>query len=410
MGWERTFTGWVWNDVVDPVLQTTGDMGLAAISGGTDPNSRFQAPPPGAASATPDASIVTTQEQQASSILSTAGIPSGDSLMNQDQILTLFHARGVDISNPQVQQAAQTFASLYTDPHQQAQTLDSLAASYAAQFPKPLSGYQQLVQKYNLQDVKFGPTVTPPADYTNTGFSLDHGFAPEAPSTDTKVPHGKDVVFHNGVWYYRNGVIADPSQGGVAYPSKGAENIPGSPVWMANAAKSWDSQKTEAWRQELRRLGYPSIAKNGGWDYALQQATQKFYSQKYLNGGQVVPYNVKGAAGSGTGGSPPLDLHQLVGTIQADVQRQYQSVFGQDPTPDEMKSWTQFVINTGMKLQQGGQRDQLSPDAALNEAEARAARQITTSPEGSTYIQNAQENTTLHNGLVSAISAVRGLA
>jgi hypothetical protein len=161
------------------------------------------------------------------------------------------------------------------------------------------------------------------------------------------------------------------------------------------------------WRSQLREVGY-DIQKSGPWDSTLNAATQDYYKNKYLNGGNVLPL-APGAPGAKPERPPAFDLHQMTASIQNQVQQQFQSIYGQDPTDEELKSWTNRIIQIGMGLQHGGDATRMSPDAALSEAEARAARSIVNSPTGAAAIQHAQENTTLHDALTTAIAATRGL-
>lgn len=361
-------------------------------------------------STTPSTSAVQAQtdqvQQQAFGILNDAGIATGTTPYTVDQLLQQFAAAGADINNGDVQTVAAGLATLPQD--QQNQYIVPSANAMASAHPAPTSSYEQTKQALGLDAYQFPETVTPSESQVEAGLKAGRTTGQPVPAAQKS----RQYAMVNGVFYWKNGVIASPGGGGsspsIMYdPNRG--NVPGSPGWMIHIQKTWTTEQAQNWRTQLNKLGY-GLAKKGGMDQNLLAATQAYYQSKYLNGGNITPVDSKGAGTGGPTRTPPLDLHQLQASIQNQVQQQYQSIFGQDPKPAELQSWTQFIINTGMQLQQGGPRQSLSPDAALSEAEARAARQITTSPAGSTWIQNQQENTSLHDALTSAIAATRGLA
>lgn len=328
-------------------------------------------------------------------------VGGSSSTLNADAILQGWDSQGIDSGNKAVISAAEIAAQLPTD--QQAQFLTEVGATFAtdSKFQKPTGTYYQALDNYGLGDESFQQQQTQGADSTSGATKEDvlgHGPKPHFTREQT-------MKYVNGVFYYANGVIADPSNGAVFYDPK--NKAPGSPVWITNAQK-WSEQKTANWRAELFQMGYVDT-KKGGWDQPLIDATRTYYNAKYLNGNRAVAAGQPGG-GSAATSTPPFDLHQLHASIQSQVQQQYQSVFGEDPSADELRSWTRFIINTGMSLQKGGARTSLSPSAALSEAEARAARQVTNSPEGSAMLDHQRENTTLHDSLVSAIAATNGLA
>jgi hypothetical protein len=340
-------------------------------------------------------------------------LTGGTQALTPGLVLQGWDAQGIDTSNPAVVTAAQLAAHLPED--QQGQFLAETGSAFAtdSKYAKPTGNYYQALEQFGLTDVTFRPQSGAEENANTTSGGTKEDVLGNGPH-----PHftpAETVKFVNGVYYYADGVIADTAATGVRngvlydglYYSPDSK-APGSPVWLGNAQRSWSDDKIESWREELRRLGY-NVTRKGGWDTPLLDATRVYYAVKYFNGGHAVPL---GPAGGATGGdqTPALDLHQLHASIQSQVQQQYQSVFGEDPTADELRSWTRFVINTGMQLQKGGPRQSLTPSAALGEAEARAARQITTSPESQAAIEHNDENTSLHDALVSAIAATRGLA
>lgn len=346
---------------------------------------------------------------QVQSLYDRLGVQQNDSsdFLSADQLTQAFQANGVDTSNPAVM-AGIKLAAQAPDLTTQSSLITNLSRAYSSpQYQVQQGSYQQ---EYDTLGVANLDTTRNKPSNVNIIEAVRSGHRAIQPEPD-HVAEKRFVQTQDGHLYFTDGVIVNPNDPtSVMYDPQ--QNAPGSPTWMRQAQRHWSPTQVQNWRTELFKMGYLSSKKGGGgWDYQLIGATQKYYQLYYANGGQPLAYSAAGPGGttSGPTGSPPLDLHELHGSIQSQVQQQYQSVFGQDPTNDELKSWTQFIINTGMQLQQGGAKHQLSPDAALQEAEARAAKQITNSPEASTWTRNQQENTQLHDALTSAISAYRGL-
>lgn len=347
-----------------------------------------------------------TQEEQVQQLLTKAGVTSVDpnTPMTADQILSLYKRSGIDIQDGRAQSSAQALATAPDAQTQQA-TLQAAVPQLQEQIPADRGAYQQALQQYGLQNVQFpAPATVDTSDRVGTGGDYRTGRGP-TPRQVREQNRNNNYITKSGVFYFRNGVIADPNTGNVYYPSK--DSIAGSPIWMVDAQKNWSLDKVNQWRSQLREVGY-DVAKSGAWDSTLNAATQDYYKNKYLNGGNVLPL-APGAPGAKPERPPAFDLHQMNATIQNQVVQQFQSVYGQDPTDEELKSWTNRIIQIGMSLQRGGDATRMTPDAALSEAEARAARSIVHSPEGEAAIAHADENTTLHDALTTAIAATRGL-
>lgn len=379
------------NPTSNPLPPDAAQGQEVALFGGRAPTfPADQAPAPGSAEAA-DAAAQGAKDQ-AHDVLVRAGAITPSSGYTSGQVLKIFRDAGVDTSDPNVQTYANNISMVAVE--QQAQQVRDMTSMYQQTSPLPGS-YQTALTSYGLRD-----TVVP---------KLQGQFGPEGGAkVGPRYPGvtGKaNYVEKNGVFFYRNGVIADPNTGDVFMPPDAG--FAGSPSWLVKA-QNWDQDKVENWRAQLYDQGY-AVGKKGAWDQSLTVATRSYYESKYLNGGNIVPYSST-PGGTGATGSPPVDLSVLSATIQNQVQAQYQSVFGQDPTPAELKSWTSFVVNTGMQLQKGGPRKALDPSMALGEAEARAAKRIVNDPTAQASISHAQENTRLHDALSSAISATNGLA
>jgi hypothetical protein len=338
--------------------------------------------PPGAAPTTPTA-------DQAKAALASQGIRMPDAVLDADQILQAWADAGIDTSDPQVQQNAEFVAAVYqqTGSEQGQMIYSATGQKMLQEHPAEISTYSQIVQKYNLEDVVF------PQKYTIRAMG-----EVQAPT------HAGQYVQKGDAVIFRNGAVAFPETGQVVYPLDGS--VPGSRTWVSTAEKTWSEEQTLAWRQQLYQLGY-SVTKKGGWDQPLIDATLEYYKQKYLNLGEVVPTGM--GAGGASPTSQPVNPHRFVGAVQGEIFNQFRSVYGQDPSPDELQSWTQFVMRMSKKLQRGPLAQRMSIGGAVSEAEARMGVKLYQSPEASFLRNRQEENTSLHDALTTAIQATRGL-
>jgi hypothetical protein len=349
-----------------------------------------------------------TVESRSRDILEKIGVKQGpQQAYSYDEILSAFHSAGIDISQAPVQVAAQGIAqlrSLGAGAEEQAKMMDAAARSQGGlleKYPIEVSDYSTVVQKYGLQDILNDyPTkkkrVPGPAGHILAEQGIEMPGKP------------KDYVVKGDAVVYNNGIVALPNANQVFFPI--SAKVEGSSLWLAKAQKTWSAEKVKNWRSDLYKQGYQVSKKGDGWDAQLISATQEYYRNKYLNYGKAVPTgNAPGGTGPGGAAPKPVDMHRYIGSIQADIIQQYRSVFNADPTPDELESWTNFVMKKGMELQRGPLSQRLTPSAALGEAQARAATRLYGTPQAKFLRESSEENTSLHQGLVNAIAASQGV-
>jgi hypothetical protein len=369
----------------------------------------------------------TTQHSALQKALDDLGISESDvSLSDEDQMMAELRAGGVDVDDPAVQSALtnnpEIVASWKAGGEDYTQFFLALQQEYPIQ---DLTTYQQAQQQYRVQDIQEGyntdfdttdvsrgmrgqgPPILPGAD---TSHFLDE--AVMAISEDGTIEPRKGTDFEvqpdTGAYVYRNGVIADPA-GGVFYPvGPGSEDVQGSTAWLANARENWSEAQIKAMKERLIEYGYlpKGSAKETGWGLTLENALKGFYDQKYLHGNTpVVNDGPDGYGAGGTAGSDFVNLHELRGSIQQDVTAQYQTMFGQMPTPEETDRWIQFTVRVGNKLQR---MKDFTPAGAASEAEARLGVRMQESPMGQ-FEQAQGENTELRDGMVAAAAAARAV-
>lgn len=341
--------------------------------------------------------------------------------MTVPQFLEQLSALGIDTTDPAVQNLAHTvdIDALVRTPGSFGALLQVLKVSYPS---LQQASYQQALSAYGFPVPDPGKVISP--DWRMGGDTLLSGtiaappvVGPTAPPVTetayskaldiygTPTAAGGDYVTQpkTGALMYKNGVIADPNSKNVYYPSPAT---PGSPGWLIAAQRTWGDKQIAEWRQRLTELHYlPKDAGKGkakGWDEMLRQAISNYYQAKYLNGGIVQPLP------PGGGQADQIEnLHAARATIAQDVRQQFQSVFGQDPSSDELASWTRWAISLGNKLQR--QTSISGAGAASAEPVARATERMQQSGAGQFQERRLQENTSLHDSIIAAVQATQAV-
>jgi hypothetical protein len=329
------------------------------------------------------------EKQRARQRLESEGItpiagPGG--FKTSQQVIEFLDLAGIDTSDPALRLvlADPGFVDIMNGP-----SAEGYMAGLKKQFPKrAITVYEQARQELGFQ----GPFPHP-----------DPHVSPEITRIEGYKVRDYEISAENGAIRFRNGVIVDPSIGpeGVTFPDN--ENVPGSPVWLTRAQQTWDKPQILQQRQELYEMGYlPKDAVDRPvFDVQLRDTLEMFHRYRYLNLGKPVPL---GPPQGDTGGDT-LDFGELRASIENDVTGHFREVFGDDPSDAEKKRWTDFVVNTAMKLQS---RD-LDAGVAGTEARARFQQRLEQHPVAVFERETEEENTELRDSLLRAVLAVRGL-
>jgi hypothetical protein len=348
--------------------------------------------------------------------LSAAGIKYRLPVDPAGQLRSILQAAGVDVSNQAVLYLITNSAATLMDTKlTPIATLNLTIAGLAKTYPAPqapgVADYATALKTYG-----FGSGFD---QFTAQAAGLDpnavaQGGAPrvgrpgDVPATLRTVDTQGYVIADNGAVLFKNGVIFDPalvgSPGGGLHFPQADPNVVGSPSWM-HSVTSWGAAKVQEWRKTLGEQGYlqPSEALNGSGsvDATFLDAIQRYQMARYQNYGTPMALSNVDLSKYGPTGNKIVDYSQMRGTIVANVRSQYRTSFGQDPSAGEQKSWADFVVREAMRLQQQG----LDPSQALTEAGAEFTNKANQSPQGQYLSTHADENTSLHNALTSAVAA-----
>lgn len=206
-----------------------------------------------------------------------------------------------------------------------------------------------------------------------------------------------------GAIRFANGTIVT-EQGGIIYDP--TADAPGSQSYLRDAA-TWDEAKLDKWKKKFVALGYMSKeeAKIPGFTTAFRQTLGTYWGNYYVNGGQEIAAD---APGGGTGTKPPLiDYQDFSAQIQNDTRDQLRRILGAEPTEEQVRAQTQYVMRTATDLQRKFRgKDYSSPGSmALTEASERAIGNLETSP----YAEDVRENTGLRDAMTNAAQVTRSL-
>jgi len=347
-------------------------------------------------------------------LLETSALRS--SVLTIDELPNYLRAQGIDLTNPAIAYQLSSNAARQTLVDQ----LNSSSSVYALQglrLRAPLGG--AVVGSYDqaLQDAGFFNSATgqpsPQPDQT-TGQTQDalHGMGAPESAPNQAAQSGFDTNPANGDMHFKNGVLVTIGPDGNPNPPffPPGKSVPGSLPWVHAIQDNWTTSKIKEWQQKLNQMGYSVGKPNGKFDTKLSGALQQYWRNYYLNGGKAI------AAGPAVGptGNTIVPLNSMRGTIQQDVKNQFVSIYGQQPTPDELANWTDFVMKTGMKLQQN---QGLAPSGAVSEAVNRKSTQVQDTPaaqwaydeSGSPIGPQAKFNTGLSDALTNAVIATHGV-
>lgn len=327
-----------------------------------------------------EASEERERERQLTETLSEAGT-------NEDQLRDVLSAAGVN---------AEGIAFVMSNPNMVDLLLSNegqfVIPGLAEQFPTAASrtAYAAAQQSYGFTEA----------------FPWEAQRGPEGPQPQFGGPPAviREYEFSSetGAIRYRNGVIADPTTGQVFFPP--SADVPGSPAWTQRIQSEWNPNEVAKWRKRLGEMGYlsPDQAKATGFDAQFLEAIKAYHAQRYLNFGQPLAWDTTAGAES----EEPEVVLPDAAEIRNDVRAQFNRVFGEDPSDAELEDWTRFIRRTSAKLQR---TKDYTPEYAAAAAEERAIEQLEQSPQGQFVRESVEENTDLHDALVSAVAVTRSL-
>ena len=396
---------------------------MAALDFKRPPPTDFGPPPPtqfGGAPQTqftglPDAGIApaTYAPVPDQPLLQTSDLRS--SVLTVDELPNYLREQGIDLTNPAIayQLASNAARQMLVDQ------LNSSSSVYALQglrLRAPLGGaavgsYDQALQDAGFFNAATGqPTPQPDQTTAQTQDALHGMGAPEA-APNQAAQSGFDTNPANGDMHFKNGVLVTTAADGnptLYFPP--GKSVPGSLPWVHAIQDTWTTSKIKEWQQKLNQMGYSVGKPSGKFDTKLSGALQQYWRNYYLNGGKAI------SAGPAVGptGNTITPLNSMRGTIQQDVKNQFVSIYGQQPTPDELSNWTDFVMKTGMKLQQN---QGLTASESVSEAVNRQSTQAQQTPgaqwaydeSGNPIGPQAKFNTSLSDALTNAVVATHGI-
>jgi hypothetical protein len=337
-------------------------------------------------------------------------------------ILDLWESKGIDVSNPGIQELAHSNIDAYkTTPD----VFQSVTAGLAYQVS------QQITSPYAALAARTGfPTSFTRADLPQVGIQPEGGGPPihaVGPGMAEGLPAGSSVSRpvvapgdyetgqESGAIRYANGVIADPETGEIAFPPNAA--IPGSQQWFNETVMKWTPDQIKSWKEKLVNLGYlpKEVLKGknvGVIDQSFKGAlvgdpgstSPSYWRDYYLNYGQVVHQD---SLSGGSGGQNTItNLQNIRGGIENDVTTFYRDLYGIDPSKAELDNWTAKVISIGNRLQRV---KDLDPGTAATEAKARVTGKILKTPEAEFFTENMEENTRLRDMLVRSVQVANSM-
>jgi hypothetical protein len=219
----------------------------------------------------------------------------------------------------------------------------------------------------------------------------------QAPPSST----GYETSDATGAIRFDNGTIVTADGGIIFDPSRVA---PGSAEYLRIAA-GWDAATLADWKAKLVAYGYMTKeeAKGEGFTVQMRGALETYWRNYYINGGKPIS-----AEGGGGGSQVPLiDYKDFSAQIQNDTRDQLRRILGVEPTEEQVRAQTQFIMRTATDMQRKFRsKDYGAPGSmALTNATEQAISNIETSP----YAQDVRENTQLADSLQNAAFVSRSL-
>lgn len=185
------------------------------------------------------------------------------------------------------------------------------------------------------------------------GAQTDDYLAAKATFRMTAAPDPKSGAIRNaqGWMLYPNGTIVTDS--GILYPNSShgvdPEDVAGSKEWAEKIQDSWSEEKANEWRKKLWEQGYTGAeglqSDKGGMAYDLLNALQAYHSNRYANGGRVLPLAPSGAGG----GDRIKDVVDPV-ALREEIKGWGQVPFEEDLDPDTADYFANQVMETARRL------------------------------------------------------------
>lgn len=208
-----------------------------------------------------------------------------------------------------------------------------------------------------------------------------------------------------GQYLWGNGVIADPTQQMVVYPTPDAgidpEDVPGSPQWLIKISEKWTDAQANKWRKRLVGLHFDAvipggIAESGGMAQDLVEGLALYHKARYLSGGKVLPMRPGGPEGDAI----RERLDPVV--IKEQAKAWGQVPFGEDLDERTAQYFADRIVNLAVKL--AGKNADWSPEQAMQGAEVRVQKEFLKNPDVKQEIQQLEDDemsTQLRDDIIS---------
>lgn len=176
---------------------------------------------------------------------------------------------------------------------------------------------------------------------------------------------------------YRNGVIFDPSERQLLFPSatsgRDPAEVAGSPEWLVKIQEKWDENDINKWRKMLASQGY-EVAEKGGMAYDLLGALQEYHRNRYLNYGKALPL-APGAKAGGVGRQIREGIDMLA--LKEEVKGWGEVPFGEDLNESASDFFAERIVDVATRLarEKGWEAGQ-----ALSGAQLRVQKEFAKSP------------------------------
>jgi hypothetical protein len=144
-----------------------------------------------------------------------------------------------------------------------------------------------------------------------------------------------------------------------------------------------------------------NASKEGGFDQTLRDTLAEYHRVRYTNYGKPLPYDEAAAAGL----VEEAFVLPTGASIRNDIRVQFQVVFGDDPTDDELEHWEKFI--KGRRANCIGQ--ELRFCRGCDGGNRRVRRGVRLLPPGDLLERDEQENTELRDSLAAVSQAVAAM-
>ncbi len=320
----------------------------------------------------------------------------------KNELMRLLETYGIDTSSQQVQFALSAIGT--TDAERleflssQAGTATLLSWSGTPGFAEPLTSYQAVFQASGFD------SVPQPLRLTDR---KTHRMMDEITAQRGQPSFPYEYNEETGFQIFGNGTIVTPDSQVVFDPSQQA---PGSEQWVRAIQGNWTEEQVMEWRGRLVNMGYldPAEKKVRGFNAPFLSALREYHQQRYVNGGNALPWSGDGKLGPNAG-LPLFDYNDIAAQVRNSVSAQLEQYYGNVPDEAEVRRWSQFVLREATDLQKRFRRKDVSSysSAALGEAEERFIDDIRQDTQP--FREAIEENTSLRDSLRSAAQVASGL-